>query len=155
MGFGHRSRSSAQTTYERTYDVLPNPDIFQSYRHAVLKHNSLPFLVIRWLDEHGGLPKSAASEQEILSVLSRPQIAAVTIPTFRGDLAKLLARAELVTVTERLTACRDPHNDKFLELAVNGHADLIVSGDADLLVLNPFRNIPILTPAAFMQRTAR
>jgi hypothetical protein len=32
MGFGHRSRSSAQTTYERTYDVLPNPDIFQSYR---------------------------------------------------------------------------------------------------------------------------
>jgi hypothetical protein len=34
MGFGHRSRSSAQTTYERTYDVLPNPDIFQSYRHA-------------------------------------------------------------------------------------------------------------------------
>jgi len=44
---------------------------------------------------------------------------------------------------------------KFLELAVNGHADLIVSGDADLLTLNPFRDIPILTPATFMQRTAR
>ena len=34
MGFAHRSRSPAQTTNERTYDVLPNPDIFQSYRHC-------------------------------------------------------------------------------------------------------------------------
>ena len=34
MGFAHRSRSPAQTTNERTYDVLPNPDIFQSYRHT-------------------------------------------------------------------------------------------------------------------------
>jgi predicted nucleic acid-binding protein len=34
-------------------------------------------------------------------------------------------------------------------LAVNGRADVIVSGDADLLVLDPFRDIPILTPAIF------
>jgi predicted nucleic acid-binding protein len=33
---------------------------------------------------------------------------------------------------------------------VNGHADLIVSGDGDLLALNPFRQIPIVTPAAFV-----
>ena len=122
---------------------------------AVLKVNSLPFLVVRWIDERGGLLKSAATESEVLGVLLRPHIAAVTIPAFRDDLAKMLASAELVTVTERITACRDPHDDKFLELAINGHADLIVSGDADLLDLNPFRGIPIVTPAAFMQRTAR
>jgi len=132
--------------------IVVDTNVFVS---AVLKHNSLPFLVVRWIDEHGGLLKSAATEREILNVLSRPQIAAVTIPTFRDDLAKLLARAELVTVTERITACRDPHDDKFLELAVNGHADMIVSGDADLLALNPFRDIPILKPAAFMQRLVR
>ena len=45
----------------------------------------------------------------------------------------------------------DPKDDKFLELAVNGHADLIISGDADLLALNPFRGIPIVTPADFVQ----
>jgi putative PIN family toxin of toxin-antitoxin system len=101
------------------------------------------------------LLKSAAREHEILSVLSRPQIAAVTIPTLCDELAKLLASAELVAITERITACRDQHDDKFLELAVNGHADLIVSGDADLLALNPFRAIPILTPAAFMQGAVR
>jgi predicted nucleic acid-binding protein len=62
-----------------------------------------------------------------------------------------MAGAELVTIAERIVACRDPTDDKFLELAVNGHADLIVGGDADLLVLNPFRDVPIVSPAAFVQ----
>jgi predicted nucleic acid-binding protein len=70
--------------------IVVDTNVFVS---AVLKHNSLPFLVVRWIDEHDGLLKSAATEREILNVLSRPQIAAVTIPTFRDDLAKLLARA--------------------------------------------------------------
>ncbi len=65
------------------------------------------------------------------------------------------AAAELVTITERIAACRDPTDDKFLELAVNGYADLIVSGDGDLLALNPFRDIPIVTPAVFVQGIAR
>jgi putative PIN family toxin of toxin-antitoxin system len=56
----------------------------------------------------------------------------------------LLAAAETVTIIERIMACRDPTDDKFLELAVNGHADLIVSGDTDLLALSPLRDIPIV-----------
>jgi putative PIN family toxin of toxin-antitoxin system len=67
-------------------------------------------------------------------------------------LSNLLARAELVAIVERIAACRDPTDDKFLELAVNGRANLIVSGDGDLLALDPFRNIPIITPAAFIRR---
>jgi predicted nucleic acid-binding protein len=61
----------------------------------------------------------------------------------------------LATITERLAACRDPTDDKFLELAVDGHADLIVSGDGGLLALNPFRQIPIVTPAMFVQGVTR
>jgi len=91
----------------------------------------------------------------VLLVLQRPHVAALTIPVFLGDLAKMLAAAELVTITERIAACRDPKDDKFLELAVNGRADLIVSGDRDLLALNPFREIPIVTPATFVQGVAR
>jgi len=59
--------------------------------------------------------------------------------------------AELVSITERITVCRDPTDDKFLELAANGHADLILTGDKDLLVLNPFRGIQIVGPATFVQ----
>jgi len=58
--------------------------------------------------------------------------------------------AEPVMITERIVACRDPTDDKFLELAVSGNADLILSGDKDLLTLHPFRGIPIVTPAAFV-----
>ncbi len=53
-------------------------------------------------------------------------------------------------ITETITACRDPKDDKFLELAVSGQADLIISSDNDLLVLHPFRGISILKPAAFL-----
>ena len=50
----------------------------------------------------------------------RPRIAAVTAPSFRADLTGLMARAELVTIRERIAVCRDPTDDKFLEVAVNG-----------------------------------
>jgi predicted nucleic acid-binding protein len=62
-----------------------------------------------------------------------------------------MTAAKLVTLIERIVACRDP----FLEQAVNGHAELIVSGDADLLVLNPFGEIRIITPAALVQGVVR
>lgn len=118
---------------------------------AVIKENSSPFIVLRWVDRHDGLLKSVATEQEVLRVLQRPRISALVVPSFRADAVQLLAQAELITIAERIAVCRDPKDDKFLELAVNGKADLIVSGDADLLVLNPFRGIPIVPPAVFVR----
>jgi uncharacterized protein len=122
---------------------------------AALKENSLPFLVVRWISQHNGLLKSNATEEELLAVLQRPYLAAVTIPSFRDGVVRMLVAAEPVTISERIAACRDPTDDKFLELAVNGRADLIISGDADLLALNPFRDIAIVTPAVFVQSVAR
>jgi predicted nucleic acid-binding protein len=66
-----------------------------------------------------------------------------------------MVAAALVRITERIAARRDPTDDKFLELAANGRADLIVSGDTDLLALNPFRGIPIVTPAMFTEGKRR
>jgi putative PIN family toxin of toxin-antitoxin system len=122
---------------------------------AALKENSLPFLVVRWIEQYDGLLKSAATERQLSEVLARPYIVAATIPALREGVARILDAAELVPIAERIAACRDPTDDKFLELAVNGRADLIVSGDGDLLALNPFREIPIVTPAAFVQGVAR
>lgn len=51
---------------------------------------------------------------------------------------------------ETIKVCRDPKDNKYLELAVAANASCIVTGDQDLLVLNPFRNIPILTSADFL-----
>jgi predicted nucleic acid-binding protein len=56
-----------------------------------------------------------------------------------------------VTILSPVRACRDPRDDKFLEVAVHGRADAIVTGDRDLLDLNPFRGIAILTPAEYLE----
>ena len=106
--------------------VVLDTNVFVS---AALKQKSMPGMAALVVERRRGLLKSHVT----------------------GWLNELLAAAELVTITERIAACRDPTDDKFLELAVNGHADLIVSGDGDRLALNPFRQIPIVTPAAFVQ----
>jgi uncharacterized protein len=61
-------------------------------------------------------------------------------------------RGELMTPTQKVSACRDPKDNKFLEAALSSQADCIVSGDADLLDLNPFEGISILRPAEFLAR---
>ena len=49
-------------------------------------------------------------------------------------------------------ACRDPFDRPFLELALAGRADVLVTGDADLLALAKDFSVPILSPAAFKER---
>ena len=91
--------------------------------------------------------------EELVDVLGRPRIrdkyglADGDIQTVVG---LILLRGEGVVPEGRITACRDPRDDKFLEVAVAGKADVIVSGDKDLLVLDPFAGIPIVSPRDFL-----
>lgn len=128
--------------------VVVDTNVFIS---AALKEKSIPGMATHIVAESGRLLKSTITERELFITLARPRLAPLIPPRFRDWLSDLLAEAELVSIIDRITACRDPKDDKFLELAVNGHADLIISGDADLLALDPFREIPIVTPAGFVQ----
>jgi putative PIN family toxin of toxin-antitoxin system len=65
-------------------------------------------------------------------------------------LAEYLTRVDIVDIDIVIQACRDPNDDMYLELAVDGNATHILSGDADLLALHPFRGIAILSPQAFL-----
>ena len=65
-------------------------------------------------------------------------------------LAALVLSAEHVEVTEKINACRDSRDNKFLELAACGLASHIITGDEDLLVLQSFRNTAVVTPQAFV-----
>ena len=67
-------------------------------------------------------------------------------------LQRVASLVEIVDVLQPIRASRDSKDDKFLEAAVNGRADVIVTGDNDLLDLSPFRGIAILTPAAYLAR---
>ncbi|OFW41587.1 MAG: putative toxin-antitoxin system toxin component, PIN family [Acidobacteria bacterium RIFCSPLOWO2_12_FULL_67_14] len=67
-------------------------------------------------------------------------------------LQRVASLVEIVDVLQHVRASRDPKDDKFLDAAVNGRADVIVAGDTDLLDLNPFRGIAIVTPADYLAR---
>jgi hypothetical protein len=116
---------------------------------AALKATSWPAAMVQWLEVFGGLLKTAETEQELFNVLGRPRLLEKIGPLYAVRLRSLFATAEVVTITEFMAECRDPKDDKFLELAVNGKADVIVSGDLDLLTLRSCRGIPIITAAAF------
>jgi uncharacterized protein len=59
---------------------------------------------------------------------------------------------QIIPVTTTVIACRDPKDDMFLELAVSGNANIIISGDKDLMKMNPFRDIRIISPKEFIEQ---
>lgn len=65
-------------------------------------------------------------------------------------LSNFLIKTQKITVTSIITDCRDPKNNKFLELAIDGNADYIITSDPDLLILHPYLGISIVTPAQFL-----
>ncbi len=58
----------------------------------------------------------------------------------------------VISITQQVAACRDPKDDKFLDVALSGKAHMILTGDLDLLELHPFHGIEILSPASFLVR---
>ena len=67
-------------------------------------------------------------------------------------IASLRNKAEIVNITSYVSICRDPKDNKILELAVSGQANFIITGDKDLLVLNPFQGIEIITVNEFLTK---
>jgi putative PIN family toxin of toxin-antitoxin system len=95
---------------------------------------------------------SDAMRQELAEVMVRSRFDRYVEQEIRRRLvAEYLKAIVTVDIPSPIRACRDPRDDKFLEAAVHGRADLIVTGDRDLLDLNPFRGIAILAPAAYLE----
>ncbi len=121
---------------------------------ALLLKNSVSRLAFDKAILDGRLLISLETIDELNDVLKRPKFDRyVTEKERRQFVAALVQDAELVTITQQIAICRDPKDDKFLELAMSGGADCIVSGDKDLLSLHPFQGIPIVRPDAFLNLT--
>lgn len=110
----------------------------------------VPRRALDWLVENGTILVSLDALEELADVLGRKKFDRYLPEEQRLDfIHRYLEISELVRIDEPITACRDPKDDKFLELAVNGNADYVITGDRDLLVLSPFRGIGIVTPKDF------
>ena len=118
---------------------------------AALFAASIPRKALNKALDEGKILVSASVRLELAEVLSRAKFDKYVSEEVRMRfLIALLKETELVEVTAEVSNCRDAKDNNFLELALSGRADLIVSGDRDLLVLNPFRGIPILTSGEFL-----
>lgn len=116
-----------------------------------LLSGSTPAQAVHKAIRSGDLLFSRATLRELNEVLRRPKFDRYLQPNDQEQFMHLLARlAIMVEVTHEVQCCRDPKDDKSLEVAFNGRADVIISGDADLLDLNQFRGIPILSPREFL-----
>lgn len=119
---------------------------------ALLFENSKPAQALRYALANGEVLVSLDLLEELNEVLGREKFNRYLTTEEREEfLEALIERAVLVDITENVQECRDPKDDKVLELGLNGEAQYIISGDRDLLVLHPFRDVLVITADEFLK----
>lgn len=118
---------------------------------ALLFSDSIPGRAFGGALDLGTILVSRTLMEELSRVLCRDRFDRYVTRKERDQfLESLILEAQLIEITQRIRECSDPEDDWVLELAVSGNAEYIVTGDSDLLVLNPFRGVEILSPAEFL-----
>ena len=119
---------------------------------ALLFENSKPAQAFQYALVNGKVLLSLDLLEELNEVLGRKKFNKYVTNEEREEfLEALIERAVLIEIVENVQECRDPKDDKVLELALNGEAQYIITGDRDLLVLNPFRNVRVITVEDFLK----
>jgi len=120
---------------------------------ALIKH-SVPFKAFEKAIKNHVLIRSRKVLEEFHKTIFKPKLDRY----FEDDLAKkvfvlsfILASTD-INVKHHITLCRDPKDNMYLELALSGKANCIITGDNDLLILDPFRDIRIITPKEFLDQ---
>ena len=119
---------------------------------AFLSQTSVPAQAFDHAINHDQPLASTDTMRELIRVLKSPKFDPFVSAEHRDALVMRFAPlVEMVEVVQPVHVCRDADDDRVLEVAVNGMADTIISGDKDLLALDPFRGIRIVTPRAYLE----
>ena len=122
--------------------------------HLLLPSSS-PSKALRIALTMGELLVSNATLAELAQVIQRPKFDKYLSNQDRKRFFEVLAPLCIpVEIIQPIHACRDPKDDKFLEVAINGSANFILTGDRDLLALHPFHDIPIYSPWQFLKEAS-
>ena len=119
---------------------------------AAIRALSVPRQAVDKAIDHGTLLFSEYTMDELKQVLFRSKFDRYVAREGRATfLAQLESVAEMVPAIQIVRECHDPNDDKFLEVGLNGRADVIITDDADLLGMHPWRGIAILSPADYLR----
>lgn len=118
----------------------------------LLSVESLPGQAVRHILVHNTPILSEETEKELFTKLLNPKFDRYVNLAIRMEFFDTYVhRSEKVHPDIAVSDCRDPADNKFLELAISAKADYIITGDKDLLALNPYQSIPIIPPKAFLE----
>lgn len=119
----------------------------------LLLPDSVPAQAVRKTRAAGRLLVSEATIDELAQVLSRPKLDRYVSVQDRKQFLRQLGRGpEFVPIIYPVRECRNPKDDKLLELAFNGKASFILTGDRNLLLLHPWRKVAIVSPKDYLKR---
>lgn len=128
--------------------IVIDTNVFVS---ATILPRSVPRQAVNSALNDGIVLLSEATFSELTETLFRPRFDEyISVKERELFLAQLEQAAEFVPIIQRVRECRDPKDDKILDVALNGRADVIITGDEDLLVLQPWRGIAIVTPKEYL-----
>ena len=128
--------------------IVIDTNVFVS---ATILPSSVPRQAVDSALNDGIVLLSEATFDELKETLFRPRFDEyISVKERELFLAQLEQAAEFVPIIQRVRECRDPKDDQILDVALNGRADVIVTGDEDLLALHPWRGIAIVTPREYL-----
>lgn len=128
--------------------VVVDTNVFVS---GLLRESSVPGQAAARARHEAIVLVSQATMQELADVLSQAKFDPYVTAEQRVQFLRLIANiAEFVPILHPVRECRDPKDDKFLEVALNGRAEAILTGDGDLLEMNPWRGIAIVSPKDYL-----
>jgi len=120
---------------------------------AAMLASSVPGRVVDRALDRSILLFSESTMDELKEVLSRSKFDGYISRRERAVfLAQLESISEPIPTIQLVRECGDPKDDKFLEVALNGRADAIITGDADLLRMNPWREVGIISPTEYLEK---
>ena len=121
---------------------------------AVIIPKSIPAQALKKAFEHYVICISEETEQELVEVISRPKFDKYFLDnTFTRESFLRVFLDSCIRVTPRLQVqdCRDPKDDKFLSVALEAKAVMLVTGDKkDLLSMHPYKDVSIITAREFL-----
>ena len=118
---------------------------------AAIRPQSVPALALERALLHYEVCASQATFSELQEALRRSKLDRYASPEMRQAFVDgLHGHLRMVEVTQLVSECSDPKDDKFFALALAVNAEMIVASNPHLTQMHPWRAIPMLPPAAFL-----
>ena len=117
---------------------------------SLLSSSTPPAKTVDFIKEHGIFSFSQATLSEFSEVLKRPKFDKFLSKDKRLNFINEIIELSIIyEIYQKVDICRDPKDNKFLDIAIASYSDFLITGDDDLLVLEKIGNTSIITPREF------